>query len=337
MSESKFSAQLDGSEITKLFCHTKKPEWGAGLILKEEEGKVAIQFEDGKARTFSEDFYHFIEETQKPADEMQSVIAELQRLAPSDAASTKSGGKKSGVGRKSSVPPVVFKEQAEHFLELFPAGFGSERYKESHRARATGSQLKKHRDEFIKKAQEAFTPEAFTGDVTLLFKTATKLVNSTDLLSSKERKAFDAIQPINHEKILESLLSLLHGEGSIENRMDAFVLAVRRGLGDYPSWGLVTYFLGLVHPNEYPIVTRDTYRKQAAAIAPRLEIPKRPKGADYRKIIDMIEDLRKAMSQHPALKPTDLLDVQNFIALTLKPKGRKAILEKREGSTATAS
>ncbi len=325
--ESKFSGQFDGSELTKLYHHIKKPEWGVGVAFKEADGKVDIQFEDGKARRFSRDFYHFIETADRPADKAQELVAELQSMAPKQ--TTSKAKKSSGVGRKTTTKPVLFKEQGEHFLELFPAGFSSDRYKQEHRMRTQGSQLKKHRDKFITTAQTDFAVDAFAGEPALLFKQAVKLVNSTDLISAKERKAFAAILPIHHEQILKSLLTLLHGDSSVENRLDGFILAVRRGLGEYPTWTIVTYFLGLFHPAQYPIVTRDTYRKQAAGIAPNLDIPKKPTGKVFRKIVEMMEGLRAAMSEHPALTPTDLIDVQNFIALTLKPKGRKAILDKR--------
>ncbi len=332
MSESKFSGQFDGSELTVLYHHVNKPEWGVGVALKEEEGKVSIQFEDGKVRAFPEAYYHFIENSPKPSDQAQVLIAELIAMSPIGQAA--SGKKKA---RKPVTPAVVFEEQVTHFLELFPGGFESDAYKEAHRKRSSGAQTKKHRDRIVDKTIKWLGPDAWDKSADELFKYAVKIANYSDMIPSKERKAFEAIEAVHHEPVMAALQNLLHGEHAVEYRLDAFFLTLRRAIGEQPSWIMGTYFLGIFHNNQFPLVKRDIYRKQAAAIAPNVDVPKKPSGAAYRRIIDMMSVLRDSLSKRDGLTPADLLDVHNFVSLTLKPKGRKAILDKRAAAAAAES
>ena len=69
--------------------------------------------------------------------------------------------------------------------------------------------------------------------------------------------------------------------------------------------------------------------RKAFWMAPGLRLPERPMGLLFERLVAMTDATRERMEEK-GLKPRDMLDVRDFMWLTLKPAGRKRIMEMRQ-------
>lgn len=319
------SVDLDAYEskaaAPTLFRHSLRDKWGLGMVIRKLDDRVHMQFQDGRKRTFVNRFYHLIEAVDRPLDATMGIVSGLRSMfegMEDDLLMTNERRK----------DPVSLDEQILYFRELFEDGFQSQAYAESHRGDGRKRPLKRHRDAAVKKAAEVLPKKAFSGDPSDVHAAASKVLNLTDLVPAKERKAFAAIEPEHHEAVATTLRALLYGESKLTNRFDAWVRALERALGEAPSWQLATALPALIAPDEHPAVRIGIYERQAKWMAPGLRTSDRPMGLLYTRLDAMMTAMRERMVEK-GLSPRDLLDVRDFMWLTLKPAGRKRIMEIR--------
>ncbi|HJL15930.1 MAG TPA: hypothetical protein RMH99_09750 [Sandaracinaceae bacterium LLY-WYZ-13_1] len=319
------SVDLDAYEpnaaAPTLFRHSLREKWGLGMVIRKLDDRVMMQFQDGRKRTFVDRFYHLIEAVDRPLDTTMGIVSGLRSMFEG----MDEGPRMTNERRKD---PVSLDEQILYFRELFADGFQSEDYEATHRGDGRKRPLKRHRDAAVEKAREVLPKSAFSGDPTEVHAAASKVLNLTDLVPAKERKAFAAIEPEHHEAIATTLRALLYGESKLTNRFDAWVRALERALGEEPTWQLATALPGLIRPDQHPAVRIKTYERQAKWMAPGLRMSDRPMGLLYTRLAAMMQAVRERLVEK-GLKPRDYLDVRDFMWLTLKPAGRKRIMEIR--------
>jgi hypothetical protein len=57
-----------------LWTHSRRPQWGVGLLTAAGDGRRRLQFQDGRIRTFKEGFCHLLE----PFDGSETAAAVVQ-------------------------------------------------------------------------------------------------------------------------------------------------------------------------------------------------------------------------------------------------------------------
>jgi len=304
-----------------LFRHTKREQWGLGIVLRMYDDRVRMQFQDGRTRTFKAGFYHLIDAVDRPLDVTASIVEALRSMTDEDLGTT-----------GPSVNAISMAEQIELLREMFPDGFQDAGYAEHHRGDGRKRPLKRHRDALVERAQglkkKPMVALLNAGDYAEIHAIATKLVGVTDLVSAKERKAFKQIDEAHFESLATTMHALLHGSSKLAVRFDAFVRAVEAAMGDAPTWGLATVFLGAVHPTEYVVVREKVLELQSEWMAPGLGISERPMGILYERLREMAARVKEELTNED-LEPRDLLDVLDFMWATLRPKSRNRILEMR--------
>jgi hypothetical protein len=90
------------------------------------------------------------------------------------------------------------------------------------------------------------------------------------------------------------------------------------------TWQLATAVPALVHPNEHFCVAPNVLTYQARWLAPTLKLSKTPGGQLYVRLLAMASMLIDELNGM-GIEPRDLLDVHDFVALTLRPAARKRL------------
>lgn len=308
--------------LPSLYHHSKRQQWGLGLIIRHRGDRADLQFQDGRMRTLHLNYKHLLEPVDRPYDLARGLVEALEAMAPDELRPRASRGP----------APISLLSQARYFRELYPEGFGGDRYRSDRRNDGRKRALLRHRDALIGAAKKMLSKEAIAkhradGGALLVHAAAVKVANRSDLVSAKERRAFAKIDMVHHEGIAVALRALLHGTSPIAQRFDAWVRTLETAMGQTPSWQLATLFLAAFAPEKHFVVQPKTVERQAEFMAPGLRAGTRPMGVLYERLLGMVHSTRERMLDE-GLAPRDMMDVREFMWLTLKPKARKWISER---------
>lgn len=325
------SNQSSASSTPTLYRHVKKQEWGLALLAWERDGKRAFRFEDGEVRIFKEGYYGLLEEVDRPADRTTEIVAKIDR--EHGVSSRRRGGKD-----KAPEQPVTFDEQLEVLLAEFPGGFDSGAWVEQHRGGGSGRRLKRHRDSAVDDARRQLSADALrelidSGEYDAVRQRAMDVLGATDLVTRAQLKPLE--DATGDERTAGAVFELLHGTTEIDERFDKFCHALAQSSKKLPSWPLITGLLGLVDPVEHVCIRPSVFTEQAKWMAPSLTLGKQPRGGIYVRFVEMaktlLENLRNAGQQ-----PRDLLDVHDFVWVTLRPAAAETLENIRKRKTAEA-
>lgn len=307
-----------------------RDQWGLGIVEDQFDDRVSLIFQDGRLRKFKIGSYHLLEAVDRPYDVTDRIVSNLESM---------SGKKKKRAARKATTKPVSLDEQVQFFVGLFEEGFSGGDYTDEHRGDGRKRPLKRHRDAMVEHAQAlgktSFAKKRREGEYKELFDVMAQTLNSTDLISPKERKGFSKIKPRHHEALADSLYALLHGGSALHARFDGFVRALESAMGATPSWSLATALLAAVHPEEHVVINEKTVAQQALWMAPGVAVGQVPSGVLYERLLSMIGQVRTFLEEN-ALDPRDMFDIVNFMLLTLKPAARKKIVSERRARASVA-
>jgi hypothetical protein len=308
----------------RLFTHSRRPQWGVGILTSEADGKRNIRFQDGKLRTFKEEFFHFLDEFDASDAVIETMAEEL--IATHDAHNQVERRRK----QAAEQPPVMsFDEQVRVFEHLFPGGFQGDTWlDESRRPMDEQGFRKRHVDAALEKAQEILGKEALEGKLSEEIIAATvEVLTLTKLASpSKLVRPFQDAAEANTEALGNAILALLHGEESYDDRMRAFVMALdAAGIGNV-TWPMVTLLPSLVHPAEHVAVNHRPFALQARSLDPNSAVPKAPSPIGYNRFQALAHTVRDRLIDR-GHKPADLMDIRGFIWETLRPRGVQALDE----------
>lgn len=311
--------QDPNSSMPTLFRHTKRESWGLGILQKVMDDRIQMQFQDGRNRYFKHGYYHLLDAVDRPMNVAAGIVDALQQMMPEE----------DRPELKNRILPPSMDEQVEYLRELFPGGFQDEAYAEHHRGDGRKRPLKRHRDALVARAEKYLSRKILQGDPTEAHKMANKVLTVTGLVGAKERKKFKSIAEEHHEEVISALRALLYGKSKLIGRIDGYVRALEKAMGDTPSWELTTVFLGAVHPKEHVVVRARVLSLQAQWMAPGLLVSDRPMGLLYERLVHMTKGVEELLVE-AGLEPRDFLDLHDFMWITLKPAGQKKIMAARQ-------
>lgn len=320
--------QID--ELPQLYKHRTRGDWGLAILAWEGRDKRRYQFQDGKARTFKEGYFGFLEEVDKPVDVTAGIVAELEQKLDLTRARREVIEQAKSDGRELT----TFNDQRRIFDMLFEGGFEDPEYVATIRGTDANVRRKGHLDPAIADAAEAFSKERLgglleAGDYEAMHASVAKVLNRTSLTSGKAHVGHLLAMPEGRkESFAKAFEDALWGADDFDKRFNRLVTAMSWG-DNTPSWQLVTTPLALTHPDRHICVKPSVFRTQAKWMAPRLSHDTVPSGTvylRYRAMASLIRDRLRDGEQ----APRDLLDVYTFIWNTLRPAGRALLNEQRK-------
>lgn len=300
-----------------LYRHAKRPEWGVAILAWEEGGKRGYQFDDGRLRVFKKGYYSLMEQAEAPgaAPEMRRDLEEAMQVNTRHQA------------RKPLTPEYPFEEQLAIFAKMYPDGFADLKWIRKFRGTGEEKRRKGHREPVLGDAAGVLGAAAL-GDLIQseehdhVLEDLSGLLASTDLVPLRQAKALADLPADLRRGVAESLHGMLHGEGKYGPRFRAWVLALRDALGKRPAWRLATAPAALVHPDEHVCVRPSTFKRQAAVFAPSRVYTARPRRRAYANFRHVARTTRERLEE-AGLTPRDLLDVHDFVWVTLRPAAAK--------------
>lgn len=309
--------------------HRKCGDWGRGLLLWERDGKRGYQFEDGRVRVFAEDFFHLLETIGDPDATVSHALVGLAKHANSTKADV----------RKAAELGIAFEDQVQHFLELYPDGFGGDAWQEQHRGRGSRRALKRHRDASIAAAAELWEPEALRaclaeGRYAEVRDRVADVLDRTDLVPRGKITELRRVRVDQH--LGEAIVELLVHPTFDALRFDSF----RRMLGaagmKEPGWALASAIVGLAHPQEQTCVRTSVFDVQASVLGLSGGSASRPTAAAYQRYLGVAQSVWNRL-RDCGRAPRDLLDVYDFIWTTLRPGERDKLGEIRKARGSSTS
>ncbi len=305
----------------RLYQHSKRKQWGFAVLAWERDGKRGYQFEDGELRVFAEGFYKFLREAECPPDQASRLLIKL--------------GRQSGVGKgadgKIKERQLTFEEQLHVLLAEYPEGFLDAGWKRQHRGEGVPRRLKRHRDFAVADATELFAPDALdemirSGDHAEVVRRLTVIVHGSDLVTRAQAEPIANATP--SAELSLGLRDVLYGSGEYEVRFDEFCRLVLEAGRKQLSWPLATAIMAQVRPESHVAVRPTVLSKQAQWAHPRLRYSTKPEGKVYTRILTMARTVRDALTG-AGYPPKDLLDVYDFMLVTLRPAATKILDEVR--------
>lgn len=267
--------------------HPALPDWGIGQVLSDPVGKSARVFFVGAGeKLISLDHVSLI--PVKGSDAAHPLLDNL-RLADSSTI------------RYRSLPHSV-----AHFLHEYPGGFCGRRFMDEERTyKVAAHELCAG---LLSKANLGRLLS--THDYAQATREALRVVNATNLIFPNEkmslREGLD--DAAGQDRFSESLYSVLHGSGSLEERFLGFA-RVLEAIGA-AKWTIASYFLFLYDPDAH-IFVKPTVTQNAAEIC-GFEINYRAE-LNWRTYDRVHAFARYLRGQLAELEPRDMIDIQSFM------------------------
>jgi len=311
-----------------LFQHSSCSHWGLAVLAWEIEDKRGYQFEDGKLRVFKNSHYGLLKQVDRPLDEAAALLNELNRQLGRHQASKRRG---------STYEPIPLAKQVEFFAGLYPKGFQGAKWAKRHRGMDAKRPLKRHRIHGIAKAKELLTASRLeakleSGEALAVVAELAELMASTDMVTKVQARGLESVDEADAVHLVRALADLLWGEGVVSRRFSVWVSAIKRATGKPANWAVATAIPALFSPHEHVCVKPSTFARQAAWMAPNLVIERQPSGRVYDRVRDMVVIIREKLEEH-GLRPSDRLDIYDFIQITLRPKAVAAMADVDDETT----
>ncbi|MEM6992532.1 MAG: hypothetical protein AAF721_18605, partial [Myxococcota bacterium] len=181
--------------------------------------------------------------------------------------------------------------------------------------------IKRGQDGLNKDSIEALVEAGQAGSV---IERACEVLDKTDLVTKSQ---VDPLRSTTRDsRLAQALLDFLHGETDLETRFAMLCRALATATRKPPSWQLATALGALVHPANHVCVRPSVFAAQARTMAPRLRASKSPTSAAYVGYVEMAQKIEAELTKE-GLEPRDLLDIHDFIWVTLRPAANE-ILER---------
>ena len=298
----------DTPDQDALYRHTKRSQWGVAVFLWERDGKRAFRFADGETRVFKKGFYKLMVPAPAPEDGSAEELRAKVRASMS--------------GKKEEIIPTVG-DQLILLLQDYPQGFEGDAWRDKHRG--SGRRLKRHRDPAVKQAREVLAADRIAGlhehgDYAGVLGALTEVLTETDLVPSAHIAKLKKTKPT--QEFSATILEI------VKDPAEATVRQLQAGLvgaqGPATSWQILTAPLALLAPHKHMCVRPSVFAVQGRIVMPRFTAPKRASEASYQRFMEvaqLVEDELRALG-HP---PTDLLDLHDFVWMTLRPAAREEL------------
>lgn len=314
------TARSSSPDSSILFRHRRRPDWGVAMIAWESADKRGYQFDDGRLRVLKKGFYDLMERVEDGdvPEERMSVALEKNLAARS----------------KPLKKVYPFEDQLKIFRSLFPKGFEGERWRERRRG-VDGRRLKRHRDPALELAADklgeaelkTFVEEDRAEEVV---QRVAEVLETTDLVTSSEVQALSRLDVGVQKEFGKALVDLLYGDAAFSKRFRNWVEVQKAESSWAPSWRLSTAIPALVKPEKHVCVRPSTFRKQAAVFAPRKRYARKPGTISYENFLKVAERTRERLCSS-GFAPKDLLDVHDFVLVTLRPSAARVLQDAAPG------
>jgi hypothetical protein len=304
----------DDTRLPSLFAHTTRKDWGIGVLAWETGGKRGYLFEDGEERTMANGFHDRMRKVEQPSADQKAASIRLQRMLLARA-------------RSQSVIPgacgPTFSDQLANFREIYPEGLKDEKWVQEVRGEGVEQRLAQHRSALVKEAEVELSAVVIdsllaTQQYEQLWDLVLSVLGHTDLVPSAQlRKP----KSPNHERqrdLANTTRELLYGKAPYEQRFDRFVAALGAYLGEAARWEIATALSAVVHPADHVCIHPTAFRLQLKAAGSRESAATRPSSAAYKRLLAVARIVAKKLTDQRD-PPRDLLDVYDFIRITMKP------------------
>lgn len=328
--------------------HTKKTEWGLGMLVDSDASYFRYFFEDGEVRSFAAASFAFLTATKPSSEEAEALTAKSSKKRPG--ADKKKARKKTipeelrggpdSTRKLAAAAPTIasLQQQIALFNSHFPKGFEDERYIDQERG-GHGSR-KIGRQGIVDLARESLGADALralllnskgVGTANLIKKL---LAKAKQMLSLEELESFNLFAKAapTEQRLGEALFDMLHGQGPVGARLEAFSTALPV---DLRSWRLCTLPGGFYHPATLLYVDPEVTFRQAHIVGVPVSFQSSISGATYEHLLTMANKLSDELTR-ANLKPRDLVDVHLFTAHTLHPDAGKKKTRKAPAAAAGA-
>ena len=230
---------------------------------------------------------------------------------------------------------IPFEDQVKAFRSMFDGGFEAEDYLKTIRGEGAKRQLKKMRNPVIAAAQAALSEDVLraaldTSDGPAIRHAALEVLTTTDLVTRTDLEPFRALTDDEMLAYGKALFNAVYNESRGQN-VAGYFEAIRRSFpkGTKVTWPMLSALPALLRPHEYVPVKASVFREQSKWMAPGMQLPTDSSGAMYGRLLRMALSVQDRLVKSET-NPTDLMDVYEFISLTMRPKGRKVIEEMRK-------
>lgn len=304
--------------------HRGYPEWGRGVMIWEKATKRGYVFEDGQIRLFKKGFYHFLEAQDIPLEEAKVIVGELQRIATRRGMQIAQTEQRKDASKSRSESSVSLADQIWFFHREYPDGFADSGWVSDVRRR--DNPLKRHREPVCEAVQAKLSAEEVASlDAEEVLDRWCEIMETSDLLTRKQLDTLSSLKEEGQRTVGEALAELLHGEESLSIRLERWINALHRGLGA-PTWSLATLPLATAHPEEHAYVRRSVVVRLTRLRG--YSLPKRPSAPAYRRTQEILQRLASELAEQGE-EARDLLDIYDFVRVTLRPKAQEAMAERR--------
>lgn len=317
---------FDHADADHLVQHTRRPQWGRGVLVQDEGDRRHYQFEDGRLRIFKEGWFGLLQPVDCPVDEMEDVLQDLDRQRGRAIAQAEIRKRR----RKGDLSALRFVDQLRIFRSFHPEGFEDEGYIEEYRTREGKPLRKGHIDRALATARSLLPLASVpTMSADQLHTVATKVMSDTNLVSpSSDVKPFKTMEAGFRPQVARALEALLMLEEDTEDRViqrtfDQWTQSLFDA-GIKPSWSLTTTLPALVRPQWHISVKSSVFRMQAKWMAPGRSWDTTPSGALYVRMLRMAKEIRERL-ENEGITAQDNFDVTRFVWITLRPKGKKRL------------
>ena len=307
------------ADMHNLYIHRKRPNWGRAILAWEQGEKRGYQFEDGRLRIFKKGFYDMFDVVDAPEDDDSTLVSTLR----SRARLIIERRDQAAEGNASTIEaPYPFEDQLKIFINVYPNGFTDESWTKDRRGEGAGRRLKRHRDPAIAQARADLAEDKVrdhlaAGDAAAIINAIVDNLQNCDLVQRSKTKSIERLQGAEATELAEAFVGMLYSEEPMSTRFKRYVDAMPSN-----DWRVITAPLALVQPEEHVCVRPSVFRKQAASIAPRSIYTARPSIHSYRDMRRMAQATFKQLEE-AGQEPRDLLDIYDFIWITLRPSAEK--------------
>jgi hypothetical protein len=306
-------------ELGGLYTHSARPQWGLATRIAVEAERASYQFQDGKLRKITNTHAHLMAEERRPRDESERLERELVAMAGLSLARRSL--------REAGDELITLDQQIQLFLDDFEGGFEDATFLKKHRG-AGRRRAKAHRDPAIARANELLGRKELlrlisTSRHDVVMERVIELLASTSLVNARHLETLKALDDRGVQRAASALCDLLYGDVDAATAMQAWIDAIATA-GKGVHWSLATAVPALVQPKNHLCVLESVMRVQARWIAPSLRLNKTPSGKLYARIREMALRLVDELELRD-MHTRDLLDVYDFVWLTLRPAARKRI------------
>ena len=248
-----------------------------------------------------------------PGDGSARAVRRLARLAQSG-----------NVTEATRLPTL--RDQIGLFRGEFPEGFAGEKWRAKHRGDKARKRLKRHRDGSLAMAAKLGATQLDAmigaGDWVGIHALLVEVLASTDLVPSAQLRKLKTIRA--SRALALALQTWLYAVGEPADKERHFNVFVRE-LGDAASWQIATSVAALVHPGTHTCVRSSSFMLQGKMLLSEFSVARRPNARDYRRLRHVAETVRRELEE-AGMPAQDLLDVYDFMWLTLRPAARDDLL-----------